>query len=68
MAQMSHRQIYGKDYGGKNEKTSKGLIPYEPKIKKYWNAEKALGIIEFNGKFVGLACLWLKRLLIKRAS
>ena len=63
----AHRQIYGKGYGGEDEKTSKGLILYEPKIKKYWDNEKALGIIEFNGKFIGLACLVAKEVIDKES-
>ena len=63
----ARRQIYGEGYGGKDEKTSEGLIPYEPDIKKYWDDKRALGIIEIGGKFIGLACLVAKEVIDKES-
>jgi len=33
-----------------------GFVQYDPEIKRYWDEEKAIGIIEKDGKFIGIAC------------
>ncbi|MEM3381842.1 MAG: hypothetical protein QXQ11_06790 [Candidatus Bathyarchaeia archaeon] len=40
---------------------------YEPEIKRYWNSEKAVGIMEFRGKYVGVACLAAKEVADKES-
>ncbi|RLI46093.1 hypothetical protein DRO64_01500 [Candidatus Bathyarchaeota archaeon] len=45
------------DYGDKYEKLLKVLFLMNPNIKKYWDDKIALGIMEIDGKFIGLACL-----------
>lgn len=64
----AYRQIYGeRGWSDAKKETSEGLILYEPKIRKYWDNEKALGIIEINGKFIGLACLVAKEITDKES-
>jgi len=43
------------------------LAPYEPDIKKYWDEEKAIGILERDGKFIGVACLVAKEVTEKES-
>lgn len=43
----------------------RGLIPYQPDVKNYWNKEKAIGVIERNGRFTGIACLAAKEVTNK---
>ena len=43
----------------------KNLVPYAPKIRKYWDEERAIGILELNGKFIGIACLVAKEVTDK---
>jgi hypothetical protein len=42
-----------------------GLKLYEPNLRKYWDEERAVGVIEFEGKFVGVACLAAKEVTDK---
>jgi hypothetical protein len=50
-----------------NGKTSIGLTLYEPSLKKYWDEEQSVGIIEKDGKFVGVACLVAKEVTEKES-
>jgi len=50
---------------GEGRKVPVGLVPYEPDIQRYWDEEKALGVIESNGKFIGIACLVAKEVVDK---
>ena len=67
----AYEQRYGKgswDKGAsEKEGIPKDLIPYEPDVKKYWNEEKAVGVIERNGKFIGIACLVAKEVTDKES-
>ena len=40
---------------------------YEPDIKRFWNEEKAVGVIERHGKFIGIACLAAKEITDKES-
>jgi len=51
---------------GCNKIYSHNIYSYEPDIKKYWDEEKAIGILERNGKFIGIACLVLKKWLRRK--
>jgi hypothetical protein len=62
------RGSWNRDYGTeKNEKVPLGLTPYEPGLKKYWDQERAVGIIEKDGKFTGIACLVAKEVVEKES-
>jgi hypothetical protein len=71
----AYEQRYGKgswerDKGekiGEEKNIPSNLIPYEPEIKKYWDEDKAIGILERNGKFVGIACLVAKEVTDKES-
>ncbi|MCS7106442.1 MAG: hypothetical protein NZ942_03935 [Candidatus Aenigmarchaeota archaeon] len=41
--------------------------PYEPDVKRYWSEEKAIGVMERNGKFIGIACLAAKEVVDKES-
>jgi hypothetical protein len=62
------RKVYGEEGIG----TSKSNLPfgvklYEPNLKKYWDEERAIGVIEFEGKFIGVACLAAKEVTDKES-
>ncbi|MDI6826821.1 MAG: type IV secretory system conjugative DNA transfer family protein [Candidatus Aenigmarchaeota archaeon] len=44
-----------------------GLILYQLDLKKYWDKEKAIGIIERNNRFIGVACLVAKEVVDKES-
>lgn len=46
--------------GKPQEKFPSGLTRYRDEIKKYWNEELAVGILEREGKFIGIAVLAAK--------
>ncbi len=41
------------------------FVEYSPGIKKYWDEERALGVFERDGKFLGVACLVAKEVVDK---
>ena len=61
----AYEQAYGKESEEKSIGIPRDFLPYQPKIKKYWNEEKAIGILEINGKFIGIACLVAKEVTDK---
>lgn len=61
----AYEQAYVKKSKEENRSIAKGFVPYKPKIKKYWNEEKAIGILEINGRFIGIACLAAKEVVDK---
>jgi len=60
------RKVYGEEGidAGKNNLPF-GVKLYEPNLKKYWDEERAVGVIEFEGKFIGVACLAAKEVTDK---
>jgi hypothetical protein len=63
----AHRQIYGEEdveIGGKRPST---LLPYQPEIMKYWDRERAIGVVERNGRYIGIACLAAKEVVDKES-
>jgi hypothetical protein len=44
-----------------------GFVSYDPEVNRYWDAEKAVGIIEKDGKFSGVACLVAKEVVEKES-
>jgi len=60
-----YEQAYGKESGEKSIGIPRDFLPYQLKIKKYWNEEKAIGILEINGKFVGIVYLVAKEVTDK---
>lgn len=69
----SYEQQYGsgswdKDHGIEtNQSLPSGFIEYQPNLRKYWDSEKGIGIIETDGKFIGLACLVAKEVVEKES-
>jgi len=67
----AYEQRYGKgswerDKGeSANRNVPSDLVLYEPDIKKYWNEDRAIGILEKDGKFIGVACLVAKEVIDK---
>ncbi|MEM5847171.1 MAG: type IV secretory system conjugative DNA transfer family protein [Candidatus Aenigmatarchaeota archaeon] len=72
---QAYEQRYGKgswerDRGisiKRGGETPSGFCLYEPDFKRYWNEEKAIGVIERNGKFIGIACLVAKEVTDKES-
>jgi hypothetical protein len=61
---------YGKgswdqDKGFTDTKVPVGFVSYGPELKRFWNGEKAVGILEKDGKFTGVACLVAKEVIEK---
>lgn len=71
----AYEERYGKgswerdksENGGKSTGVPSNLVPYEPRIKKYWDDEKAVGVLGVNGKFIGIACLVAKEVTDKES-
>lgn len=70
----AYEQRYGKGSWEERERTNKdvesgpvNLVLYEPDIKRYWDEEKALGVLERNNKFIGIACLVAKEVVDKES-
>lgn len=62
------RGSWDRDHGIEtDEKTPVDLTPYEPELKKYWDEEQSVGVIEKDGKFVGVACLVAKEVTEKES-
>ena len=67
----AYEQRYGPgswDKGARTEKEiPKGFQEYIEPFKAYWNNELSLGILERNGKFIGVACLVAKEVVDKES-
>jgi hypothetical protein len=70
----SYEQRYGtgswdRDHGVASSKESApaGFVIFEPELKRYWDDEKAVGIMEKDGKFIGIACLAAKEVVEKES-
>lgn len=67
----AYEQRYGKGSWDGDTSIEKRLpanmIPYEPDIKKYWDSERAIGVLEISGKFIGIACLAAKEVVDKES-
>ena len=59
----AYEQIYGKE----KENTLRDFQLYQSKVKKYWNEEKAIGILEADGKFIGIVCSVAKEVTDKES-
>lgn len=62
----AYEQRYGKGRIGTERGESKA-VAYEPEIKKYWDENEAFGAMEFQGKFIGIACLAAKEVADKES-
>jgi hypothetical protein len=62
------RKVYGEEGidVGKNNLPF-GVKLYEPNLKKHWDEQRAIGVIEFEGKFIGVACLAAKQVTDKES-
>ena len=67
--QQFGRGSWDKDHGvtDSSDNTPIGLAAYEPEVKRYWDNERAIGIIEKDGKYVGIACLVAKEVVEKES-
>lgn len=70
----SYEQQYGrgswdKDQGvaESNDSTPVGFAAYDSGLKRFWDEEKAVGIIEKDGKYTGIACLVAKEVVEKES-
>ena len=68
----AYEQIYGKESWERKKSVGKdnlpkNLVPYQPGIKKYWDDEKAVGILEHDEKYIGIACLAAKEITDKES-
>jgi len=69
----AYEQHYGrgsweKDHGiEQGDAAPSGFVNYEPEIKRYWDADRAVGVIERDGKFIGIACLVAKEVVEKES-
>ena len=71
----SYEQQYGKgswdrDHGinaNTEQHLPLGFVQYEPDIKEYWDEDRGLGLIERDGKFIGVACLVAKEVVEKES-
>jgi hypothetical protein len=60
---------WDKDHGSANsdDDSSIGFAAYEPEVKRYWDNERAVGIIERDAKYIGVACLAAKEIVEKES-
>jgi hypothetical protein len=67
--QQFGRGSWDKDHGivDLREKSPVGFAAYEPEVKRYWDEEKAVGILERDGKYIGIACLVAKEVVDKES-
>jgi hypothetical protein len=68
LRKLAYEQRYGKgswdaDSGTNAKKLPSSFVPYEPDIKKYWNEEEGVGILEIGNRFIGVACLVAKEIV-----
>jgi hypothetical protein len=67
----AYEKRYGKEGVERDESRKEEKMPnltvYEPRIKRYWDEEKAVGILEVDGKFIGVACLVAKEVTDKES-
>jgi hypothetical protein len=69
----SYEQQFGtgswdKDHGlESNHKNPIGFEEYKPEITRYWDNARAVGIIERDGKYIGIACLVAKEVVEKES-
>ena len=67
----AYEQTYGRgSWNGEAQASGgayAGLAPYEPKIKRYWDDEQSVGVMEAGGRFIGVACLVAKEVTDKES-
>ncbi|MCW4002646.1 MAG: type IV secretory system conjugative DNA transfer family protein [Candidatus Bathyarchaeota archaeon] len=61
----AYRQRYGEGSIEKGTGAPPTLVPYQPEVRQYWDKEKAVGVIEKDGKYIGIACLAAKEVVDK---
>jgi hypothetical protein len=68
---LAYEEWYGKGswYGEKHEDKGmpEGLVQYKPPIKKYWDEQNSIGVIEMGERFIGVACLVAKEVVDKES-
>jgi len=57
----------GEEEQAKTEGVPKGFVEYSPGIRKFWDEGRALGVVENQGKFLGIACLAAKEVVDKES-
>ena len=45
----------------------RGFVEYSPAIRKFWDEDRAVGVFERDGKFLGVACLAAKEVVDKES-
>jgi hypothetical protein len=60
---------WGRDHAitANEERAPAEFEKYEPEILKLWNQNRGLGVIERDGKFIGIACLVAKEVVEKES-
>jgi hypothetical protein len=66
----AYEQRFGKGSMDRDESPDKppsGFVLYDAQLKRYWDDDRAIGIIERDGKFIGIACLVAKEVVEKES-
>jgi hypothetical protein len=61
----AYKQRYGEESAERGRGVPTALVPYQPEAKRYWDKEKAVGVLEKDGKYIGIACLVAKEVVDK---
>ena len=65
--QGSWERDRGEEEQAKTEGAPRGFVQYLPSIRKFWDEDRALGVLEHQGKFLGIACLAAKEVVDKES-
>src|SRR3989441_10999647 len=65
--QGSWERDRGEEEQAKTEGVPKGFVEYSPGIRKFWDDDRAIGVLERQGKFLGVACLAAKEVIDKES-
>jgi len=57
-----YMHAYEQRYGKAQKEIPKGFELFNPEIKRYWNKEYSIGVLELGRKFIGIACLAAKKI------
>jgi len=67
----SYEQLHGRGSWNGEAQTGggvyRGLVPYDPPLKRYWDGEESVGVMEAGGRFIGVACLAAKEVADKES-
>src|SRR5213593_165197 len=57
----------GEGEHAESERVPRGFVEYLPSIRKFWDDDRAIGVLEHHGKFLGIACLAAKEVIDKES-